>query len=275
MGLASSGVALSTVTGMLALLAISGAAPRADVAQTESPRQLVQAMLEREEVPHADHYEYISQERSERTGGHLWTERVLETGQGKLRLLVAEDGKPLPPGRAAAERLRLDAIAADPASFARNEAAQKSDELHARQMLDSLPRGFILDNVRLENGVWHVDFHPDPSYSPSGIEEHVLHGMSGWFTIDAHDMRLRHIEGKLAQDVTMGMGLISIHAGSNFSSDRADEDGRWRTTRVHTDIRGRALLFKTISRNEDVSRSDFHYLEGDLTIPEAVALLEK
>ena len=247
----------------------------ADQGEPKSPQQLVNEMLAHEEQPHKDCYEYLNQERSDRTGGHLWTERVVETSKGKLRLLLAEDGKPLGSERVQAERAKLDAIAADPAAFEKAEATSKNDEVHARQMLDSLPKGFLLEHVSLAGNVWRVDYRPKPDYSPSTMEEHVLHGMSGWFTIDARDMRLVHIEGKLAQDVTMGLGLINIRAGSSFASDRADEDGRWRTVRVQTDIRGRALLFKTISRNSDVTRSEFHYLDQTTTVPQAVALLEK
>ena len=247
----------------------------ADQAEPQSPQQLVGEMVAHEEEPHKDCYEYLNQERSDRTGGHLWTERVVETSKGKLRLLLAEDGKPLGADRAQAERAKLDAIAANPAAFERAEATSNNDEVHARQMLDSLPKGFLLEHVALNDNVWRVDYRPNPAYSPSTMEEHVLHGMSGWFTIDARDMRLVHIEGRLAQDVTMGLGLINIRAGSSFASDRADEDGRWRTVRVQTDIRGRALLFKTISRSSDVTRSEFHYLDQTTTVPQAVALLEK
>ena len=53
-------------------------------------------------------YMYLSEERSERTGGHLWTERVVETPMGKVRLLLAEDGKPLSPERQAAEKAQIE-----------------------------------------------------------------------------------------------------------------------------------------------------------------------
>jgi len=269
-------VAMAALAGMAVLTAKPRAAVQADESVSpRNPQQLLHDMIEHEGLPHTDLYEYTSDERSDRTGGHLWTERVVETGKGKIRRLIGEDGNPLSPERMAAERKRLDSIASDPAAFERAEAAQKNDEQHARQMLDSLPRGFLLDNVTLNNGMWRMDYRPNPAYSPSGIEEHVLHGMSGWLTIDARDMRLLHIEGKLAQDVTLGLGLINIRAGSNFASDRADQDGRWRTVMVHTDIRGHALIFKTISKSTDLTRRDFHYLESNLTIPEAVALLEK
>ena len=60
---------------------------------------------------------YTSNERSERTGGHLWTERVAETSAGKVRLLLAEDGKPLSAERQKGERARMADIAAHPEEF--------------------------------------------------------------------------------------------------------------------------------------------------------------
>src|ERR1700722_3172167 len=84
---------------------------------------------------HSNRYMYLSEERSDRTSGHLWTERVAETSVGKVRLLVAEDGQTLNPGRAAAERARLADITAHPEAFQRREQAVKGDEQHAEQML--------------------------------------------------------------------------------------------------------------------------------------------
>src|ERR1700679_3365590 len=55
---------------------------------------------------HSNLYMYMSEERSDRTGGHLWTEGVAETSVGKVRLLVAEDGKPLNTERATGEKAR-------------------------------------------------------------------------------------------------------------------------------------------------------------------------
>jgi hypothetical protein len=243
----------------------------------QSPLQLVTQMVahEDDEAAHRDRYEFLSNERSERTGGHLWTERVVETASGRLRMLIAEDGKPLSAERQQAERERLAAIVADPDAFILREQTQKSDEVHARQMLDLLPHAFLFDNVRLDKGVWRMDFHPNPNYSPSGIEQHVLCGMSGWVAIDEKQQRLIHIEGHLPQDVSIGFGLLAtIHAGSHFGSDRMDADGHWRTVRVITDIRGKAALFKSVSKNSEVTRSEFKYLEPGITIAQAVALLE-
>ena len=244
--------------------------------QPQTPQALVAAMLQHENQPHTDRYEYIAQERSDRTGGHLWTERVVELPAGRVRLLLAEDGKPVSADRLQQERDHLNAITADPAAWERSESTNKNDEEHARQMLNLLPRAFLLDNVRLESGQWHMDFHPNPEFSPTGVEERVLHGMSGTLVIDAKDLRLVHIEGHLPQDVSIGFGLLAtIHAGSRFESTREKIEGHWRTVHVLTDIRGKAALFKTVAKNSDVTRSDFHYLPGNTSPVEAVALVEK
>jgi hypothetical protein len=262
----------------MACLTLAPSVPAQQPPVPKTPLELVNAMVahEDDETAHHDHFEFLSNERSERTGGHLWTERVVETTAGRVRLLLAEDGKPLSPERQQQEHARLQAIVADPDAFVRREQLQKHDEAHARQMLEMLPRAFLFDNVRLEDGVWKMDFHPDPKYSPNGIEEHVLADMSGWVAIDEHQLRMIHVEGKLSQDVSIGFGLLAtIHAGSHFSSDRQDMDGHWRTVHIVTDIRGKAALFKTVSRDSEVARSEFRYLGPDISLAQAVALLEQ
>ena len=53
-----------------------------------STNALVATMLAHEdyEAAHRGHYMYLSKEWSDRTGGHLWTEKVVETTPGKVRM---------------------------------------------------------------------------------------------------------------------------------------------------------------------------------------------
>ena len=68
---------------------------------------VVKTMIAREldASAHKRLFDYLSIEKSECTGGKLWTEHVVETPMGRVRYLMAEDGKPLTPERDA-ERLR-------------------------------------------------------------------------------------------------------------------------------------------------------------------------
>ena len=238
--------------------------------------QVVNAMIAHEDdnSAHKDTYEFLSKERSARTGGQVWTERVVETAFGRVRFLLAVDGKPLNAEQEGAERGRLAGIVADPEAFLAKERAQKDDEAQARKMLDLLPKAFVFDNVRLKDGVWRMDIHPNPEYSPHGIEERVMGAMSGTVVIDAAQERLMHVEGRLPQDVSIGFGLVTVKAGSHFSSDRADEDGHWRTLHVLTAINGKAVLFKSVGKDTEVTRSEFHYLQPGMTVAQAVALAE-
>ncbi|HEY4357828.1 MAG TPA: hypothetical protein VGN16_18900 [Acidobacteriaceae bacterium] len=230
---------------------------------------------EHEASSHHERFAYLSEERSDRTGGHLWTERVVETEQGCVRLLLAEDGKPLSPDRAREERAKLSDAIAHPDEFARRQQAAKGDDLRGRLLLDKLPDGFLIENARLEHGVWHMDFRPDPAYSPAGIEDRVMHSMTGSLAIDARQLRLIHLDGHLEDGVNIGYGLLAtLRAGSNFALDKQEFEGTWRPVHVVADFQGKALLFKDINRRTEYSRSEFRHLNPGITIVQAVSMAE-
>jgi hypothetical protein len=269
-------LALALATGFGALTSPVQAQGVAHVGPVAKDVVLQMLAREQEAADHKQLYSYLSVERSDRTGGHLWTEHVVETPVGRIRFLLAEDGQPLSPDRMGQERGRLAGVIADPAAFEASEKLQKDDEVHARQMLALLPKAFILENLRAQGTDWRIDFRPDPAYSASGIEEKVLHGMAGYLLIDQKLLRLHYIEGAMPQDVSIGFGLLAtIHAGSHFVTAKAPIQGQWRTVRVISDVRGKAALFKSIAKNQDVTRSQFHRIDAPLTIPQAVALAEQ
>jgi hypothetical protein len=260
------------VVGVVGLL--GGAGLRAQ----SSPRDLVVKMVANEDQAelHRDHYLYLSKERSERTGGHLWTERVAETNAGKVRMLIAEDGQPLTGDRLAAERARMADIAAHPEAFQRREQALRNDEKHAKQMLELLPKAFLFDSPTVEGGFTRVRFRPNPEYAAQSLEERVLRAMTGEVVIDPAG-RLHGLEGRLPEDVTIGFGLVAtIKAGSNFATTRDRVGGNeWKTATLDTDIDGRAIFFKAIGKKEHAEHSGFKLLPIDMTVPQAVAMLEQ
>ncbi len=251
----------------------------ADTPLASSPKELVQKMLavEDAEAIRKGHYLYLSKERSERTGGHLWTERVAETNAGKLRRLIAEDGQPLSGDRAAAENTRLAAIAADPEAFRKRSEALKNDETHAKQMLSLLPKAFLLEGMRREGEFVRIDFRPDPAYTPQSLEERVLHGMVGTILLDGRSLRLRSVEGRLPADVSIGFGLLAtIKAGSNFATTRTAVAGNeWKTAKMDTDIEGHAAFFKAIGKKEHAEHTDFEQVPMEMTVAQAVGLLQR
>jgi hypothetical protein len=229
------------------------------------------------EATHRGHYMYLSEERSDRTGGHLWTEKVVETTAGKVRMLVAEDGQPLSGDHLAEEKARLAEIAAHPDAFQRQEQTRKNDEQRAREMLNLLPKAFLFVNERQDGEFVRIDFKPNPDYSPQSMEEKVMHGMTGAMLVDQKAARLYKLEARLPEDVNIGFGLLAtIHAGSNFSTTRKPVPGdEWKTAVVDTDINGRVIFFKSIGKKEHVEHSEFRQVPMNLTLSQAVAMLEK
>jgi len=248
-------------------------------AQVVSPKEMVTTLLahERDASGHKELYQYLSKERSERTGGHEWTEKVVETRQGKVRMVVAEDGAPLSGDRISQERGRLAGIVADPEGFAKKEQALKNDEEKARKMLELLPKAFLFENARMEGGYERIDFRPNPEYQPPSLEERVLHGMSGSMLVEPKSVRLHRLEGALPQDVSIGFGILAtIHAGSRFTTEREPTaTGEWKTTLIDTDINGRAIFFKAISRKQHSEHGDFKEIAGDTTVAQAVEMAER
>jgi hypothetical protein len=245
---------------------------------TEAQR-IVETMLSHEGDPaeHRNKYMYMSEERSDRTGEHLWTERVIETSMGKVRLLLAEDGKPLSVARQAAEKAKLEDIAAHPDAFQKREQSTKNDEEHAEQMLTLLHKAFLFDEPHQDGGDVRIGYRPDPAYQPKTMEEKVLHAMSGAVLVDGRTMQLHRIDGKIPADVSLGYGILgTVHAGSSFSTEHEMEPGGdWKDAMVNTAIEGKAMLFKEIGRNEHVVHSEFTRVPDNISVAEAVALLVK
>jgi hypothetical protein len=249
-----------------------------------NPKDAIVSMVahENEAEQHRDRYEYVSEERSERTGGHLWRELVAETSVGKVRHLLAVDGQPLMGEQLVAERARLAGIAAHPEAFARREQALKNDEQHAKEMLSLLPKAFLFENPRQEGSYLRVDFKPNPAYAPQSIEERILHAMVGTVVVETGKMRLRELDGRLPEDVSIAFGLVAtIKAGSHFSTTREPVHTgpvygtEWKTQTLDTDVEGRAIFFKAIGKKENAVHSEFKILPEGITVAEAVALVEK
>ena len=254
-------------------------APTVAVPQIGSAKQIVEKLVANEDQAalHKDHYAYLCKERSERTGGHLWMEKVVETDAGKVRMLLEEDGKPLNPERIAQERGRLAAIVADPTAFKKHSQSIKDDEAHLRQMLAFAPRAYLFSEPREDEGFLRIDFKPNPDYVPQSIEQRVLHNMTGTMLIDPIALRLHYIAARLPAHVSIGYGLLAvIHAGSNFSAMR-DRLGQpdWKTTQVDANIDGRIIFFKSVDRKQHVEHSNFVRVANDLSVAQAVSLAEQ
>jgi hypothetical protein len=101
--------------------------------------------------------------------------------------------------------------------------------------------------------------------------------MEGTLLVDDTDNRLAGISGKLMERVKFGGGLLGrLEKGGTFEvKQQRIEPGYWELTVLNVEMRGKALLFKTISVHQKFLRSDFKRVPNDLTLQSAIAMLKK
>jgi len=101
--------------------------------------------------------------------------------------------------------------------------------------------------------------------------------MQGEMTVDIKQERLAALKGHLMEDVKFGGGLLGhLDKGGKFEVRQTEVAPReWEMTILCVDMKGKALLFKTVSVQETENHSDFNRMPDDLTLAEAAGILNK
>jgi len=217
------------------------------------------------------HYFFVSEERSVRTGGHLWKENVVETTDGPLRRLIAIDNRPLSPEEAAAEQRRIDNLVAHPDEFRRQNQAHKDDEDRATQLLQMLSSNFALTPDGEANGCLRFNFQPRPDFRPSSYQERVAHEMEGTVSLKSPEDRLCTLDAKIVRPVEFGFGMLGhIDQGGHFSLARKQVDAsHWKSNHISVHINGRILMLKSLAQDQEAVRTEIRTVPLDLTLAQA------
>lgn len=249
------------------------------VRQPLSPAEIIMALTAKEaEASKArPAYLYTSYERSERTGGKLWRELVADLPDGRIRMLVEEDGHCLSPARRSAERERVERYANDPSLLVKDGQSQKEDYRRAQRMMELLPKAFLFQQEGLEGRYLRITFRPNPAYAPKSFEERVMHTMAGSLLVEPREFRLHQLEARMMDDVSFGLGLLAtLHGGSNFHTVREEiAPSVWKTAKMETHFDGKAIFFKTINREQVSEHVEFRQLPSEISTQQAILLLLK
>jgi hypothetical protein len=220
------------------------------------------------------HYFYVSEERSVRTGGHLWKENVVETTDGSLRRLIAIDNKPLTADEAAAEQRRIDNLVSHPDEFRRINQAHKDDEERATQLLQMLSSDFALTPDGEADGCLRFTFQPKPEFRPSSYQERVAHEMTGTVSLKRPEDRLCTLDAKIIRPVEFGFGMLGhIDQGGHFRLERKQVDAKnWKSDHITVHINGRILMLKSLAQDQETVRSEIRTVPQNLTLTQAAQL---
>lgn len=204
-------------------------------------------------------------------------QQVITTNQGNLARTLLINDQPLTAEQKRAEEEKIHNILTDPDLQRKRLKQEKEDNDRALLMIRALPNAFFYREIGREGDVVKFQFRPDPDYKPQSHEESVYTGMAGQLWLNVSQSRLQRIDAHLFHDVDFGWGILGrLYKGGSFMVQQEQVDGsHWDTTKMTLDLTGKALLFKSLSFQEQEYESDFHRVPDNVTLMQGVDLLNK
>jgi hypothetical protein len=262
--------------------AVSQTSPTPDL----TPEQLVRAAVKNEvEAANNSAVKHMFRSRKQTPKGSQ-TKLYVETNDAMAGMLIALNDQPLTPEQKQGEINHLFWLEGSPDQLRKKQAREKEDAEHTLRIVKALPDAFRYEYAGTENGgpglgregsqLIRLKFTPNPAYSPPSHTEQALEGMQGYLLIDPTSKRIARIDGTLFKGVSFGWGIVGhLDKGGHFRVQQADVgDGTWDITEMNLDIKGKILLFKSLSMVSDEVFSDFHRVADNLTFAQGVKLLE-
>jgi hypothetical protein len=194
---------------------------------------------------------------------------VAQTAKGDVTRVVSRNGQPISISQ---QRRNVESFIHDANAQAKQRKAAQRDDKQATDLLKLLPVAFVWTESGKNEQTTTFHFKPDPKFRPPSRETRVFSAMEGDMTVDNRQHRIQELKGRLIRDVNFGYGLLGkLERGGSFDVERRQTGaGVWQITASHIHIRGHALLFKTISEQEDDVKTSF-VREPDNVTPEEAA----
>lgn len=238
-------------------------------ARAQHARALVQQAVNTEiAADRADQSRWIFHEVDLKPGNNV-TQWVAQTSQGDVNRVISVNGHAVPQAQ---QRAAIASFIHDSDAQARQRQSGQKDSQQAESLLKMLPGAFIwtIASENQESTVFH--FRPNPNFTPPSRQARVFAAMEGDMTVNNAQHRIQKLKGIMIHDVNFGWGGIlgSLKKGGWFEVDRIETaSGIWQINVTHVHIQGHALLFKTISEQEDDSKSNFSREADNVTLQQA------
>lgn len=209
--------------------------------------------------------------------GRKQAQEILETNNGSLSQLLSTDGHPLDAKQQRKENQRMQNLVSHPDEQRKLQQASNKKAEQGARLFRILPDVFVFSYGSRQGDLVTLSFRPNPNFQPPSLEARVFHGMEGEMTVDTKQERLVALKGHLTEDVKFGGGLLGhLDRGGKFEVRQTEvAPGHWEMTALNVDMKGKALLFKTIGVQETENHSDFHRMADDLTPAEAAGILSR
>lgn len=239
--------------------------------------EMVKAVIYNELHPPATSEVHWKYRLEKEVDGRQETREVVETRSGSLDRLLLIAGKPLTDAQASQEASRIWRFSHSATEQQKAEQSRRKDAEQCDALMKMIPDAFVFEYAAQNGNLAKITFKPNPSFRPPSREGKVLQQMAGEMWVDTRMKRLASISGQLINEVKFGAGLLGhLEKGGQFIVKRAElAPGDWETTEMVVDMRGKALLFKSISVQQKERHSNFESLPVDITLADAANLLLK
>jgi len=236
----------------------------------QSPQQIIQQTVDSERAADRnDHSNWIFLEESDKPKEHI-LQWVAGTQHSNVERILEKDDQQIPEPR---QREQIEKFLHD----TRAQNKQLSEANHDNQQIDDLlkllPAAFIWTQTGATATTTSLHFEPAPNFHPPTREARVFSSMTGDLVVDNQQHRICKIKGHLIHDVTFGGGLLGrLKERSSFALEQQQVGPSvWELTAIHVHLEGNALLFKSVSLQQDDKRSRFQPEPASITLEQAAA----
>ncbi|WP_263410651.1 hypothetical protein [Terriglobus tenax] len=202
---------------------------------------------------------------------------VIETDGGAVKKKIRASGKTLNAAELAQEDKKISDFVSSPSEQEKQRKNGREDDKRAEDMLRMMPDAFYWSVKSETPDTTTLAFQPNPNFTPPSMEARVFAAMAGEIVVDKEQHRMKLMRGTLVNDVTFGWGLFGrMRKGGTFSVERREiSPGKWIIVETHIHIDGKALLFKSISEQEDEVKSGFRMTPSGTTLQQAATELKQ
>lgn len=237
-------------------------------AEGQDPKQLVQQAVSTELAANKNDHTHWLYYEVDRKPDKSVTQWVAETKNGDLHRILEQNGQTLSESQ---QREKIASFLHDSGALEKQRKSEREDDKQATQLLELLPQAFVWAIAGSQGSSILLHFKPDSKFHPPNRESKVFAAMEGDIAVDKDQHRIVSLKGRLIHDVKFGGGLLgNLKAGGSFDVERREiGPNEWQIIETHVHIYGHALLFKSISENEDDVKSKFKQLGDELLLQAA------
>ena len=264
------GAAVWMLTGVFCI------APIRARAQQQDARALVQTIVNNELQADANDHSRWMYRDANKVHGKDTVKLVVETAKGDLSKTIEMDGHPLTPAEQRAGEQQIHRFVTDPAVQQKQKKNNEQDDRQAAALTKMLPDAFLWKITGVNGDDTTLAFQPDPKFNPPTRPARVFAAMEGTMVVNTKQKRIQSLKGTLIHNVDFGWLSIlgTLYKGGTFNVERREiGDGVWQITQTHIHIHGHALIFKSISEDQDEETTDYEPSPAGITLVEAEKML--